>query len=492
MKLLDLQESLLSIDETSTKEVDGTHILGKLSGQFFVPNGVSRNSRYYSKGLWEKTLDKKELKEKILNRRMFGTISHEQEIDDTALLEGKISHVVTKLYIDSSGKGMGEALILNTPTGRILNSILRAGCKLFVSSRADGEYNGDYDESIPKVDEDSYTLHSFDVVIEPGFLEANPNITEQLKKASLSKETATRMVEDNIKGEKNTMNIDEKLFNTLLEDNGKLKIDLEKALDENKKVTTEFKTSNENLVEKANDNNELKESFEKATEELKVANETLAKNDEDLKAYKEIGEAKVVSETVDKAIEELKAYKELGTAKEINEAIDKATEELKKYKGLGSISKLDKGIDLAAKKLEAYLELGTVEELTEALAKSHKLSTRIIKEEEELEVENVSIELEIPKETVQKFMDKGMSVEDIKEFVGLVLTDSEVDADDDEFSDEEGEDDDTMMDTFVSDDEEGENDEEDDENNVTLENRNKSERLLNIMESVSGKMVSKK
>ena len=38
-----------------SSEVDGVHILAKVKGQFFVPDGKSRNGRFYPKELWEKT-----------------------------------------------------------------------------------------------------------------------------------------------------------------------------------------------------------------------------------------------------------------------------------------------------------------------------------------------------------------------------------------------------------------------------------------------------
>jgi hypothetical protein len=468
MKLLDLQESLLQIDESSSKEVDGVHILGKLSGQFFVPEGKSRNNRFYSRTLWEKTLANKDLQERLSNRRMFGTISHEQNIDDTALLEGKISHVITKLYIDSNGKGCGEALLLNTPTGRVLNTMLRAGCKLFVSSRADGEYDGETDEGMPIINEDTYKLHSFDVVIEPGFLEANPKITEALNDALKD------IKKENI-GE-NEMNIDEKLFNKLMDDNNKLKTDLEKAIDENKKVVAELSTIQATVAEKANENNTVKENLDKITEELKVAKESLEAKEKELTDLNAV----------------LAEYKELGEAKVISETIDKVEKEFKAYKKLGSVEKINLGIDKATSKLESYLELGTVEELTEALNKSDKLSEKLVKEEEEKEIEKVSLELELPKDSVQKFLDKGLSLDDVKELVGVIVTEVEVEDGDIESEvedDMENEDDDySVMDDFEK--EDNVEDDIENEDGVTFESKSedKFKRSLSLLESVTGKL----
>ncbi|KKL07363.1 hypothetical protein LCGC14_2586790, partial [marine sediment metagenome] len=124
--------------EEGKAEVDGKAVLAKVKGEFFFPGGISRNQRYYPKSLWDKVLANEELREKVGNKTLFGTISHTQPIDDTAMLEGKISHIVTKLGIDGKGKGIGEALLLDTDAGRVLNTFFRAGSKMFVSSRADG------------------------------------------------------------------------------------------------------------------------------------------------------------------------------------------------------------------------------------------------------------------------------------------------------------------------------------------------------------------
>ena len=169
--------------EEAKGNVAGKGILGKLKGTFFVLDGESRNKRFYSKSLWEKVVHDPTVHEKLEKRRMFGTISHEQPINDEALLGGKLSHIVTSLYIDDK-KGIGEAIILDTEAGRILNSCLRANAGIYVSSRARGELIGNTENGIPKVNPDNYQLETFDIVLDPGFLAANPTISESLKKLS--------------------------------------------------------------------------------------------------------------------------------------------------------------------------------------------------------------------------------------------------------------------------------------------------------------------
>ena len=176
----DIFESELkfTIDEAND-EVDGKHVLAKLKGNFFVPNGMRRNKRFYQSEVWNRQLSKADIKTKISERRMLGTISHEQPINDQAILEGKVSHTISKLEIREGKQGYGEALILNTPAGQILNTLARAGVKLFTSSRANGTYKGEI-QGAPAVNPDTYQLEGFDFVLDPGFLQASPKLAESL------------------------------------------------------------------------------------------------------------------------------------------------------------------------------------------------------------------------------------------------------------------------------------------------------------------------
>ena len=51
--------------------------------------------------------------------------------------------VITEAYVDETGKGICTFEILDTPSGRILNTILRAGSKLHVSTRAFGDVSNE-------------------------------------------------------------------------------------------------------------------------------------------------------------------------------------------------------------------------------------------------------------------------------------------------------------------------------------------------------------
>lgn len=137
--------------------VDGVSILGRAVGPFFVIDGKSQNNRFYERRLWERVI--KEAQSTIQKGAMLCTIGHGQTLDDAALLDGKISHRISKLWIDENKKvGMGEMLILNTPAGRTLNTYLRSGCELPVSSRGYGKYSSTMEDGTRIVDSDTYKL----------------------------------------------------------------------------------------------------------------------------------------------------------------------------------------------------------------------------------------------------------------------------------------------------------------------------------------------
>ena len=148
-----------NVNETmSDSRVDGKYIIGMIEGQFFKPDGMSRNGRWYPRSLWEKVLNKADVKNRFNTSTMFGEIGHSDgPVEDLTLRTGCASHFIDRLWITEDGHGMGRAYILNTPTGQLLKTYLGAGCKLKVSTRGEGMYKeGCTYNGCPVVDDDSY------------------------------------------------------------------------------------------------------------------------------------------------------------------------------------------------------------------------------------------------------------------------------------------------------------------------------------------------
>jgi len=182
-----------------SKEKRRPGVLAVVEGVFFVADKPSRNGRLYPRELWENVLSSPDLKRMLQNRLLFGTVGHVEEQLDDLIREGKVSHVVTDLKIMPDGRGWGRAEILDTPVGRVLKTLLESGSKLSVSSKAYGEYEGQTGEGYWRVSPNSFLLERFDFVVDPGFLEAQPQVREVYESVvcrSCDKDVVSKLIEE--------------------------------------------------------------------------------------------------------------------------------------------------------------------------------------------------------------------------------------------------------------------------------------------------------
>lgn len=399
-------EFKFSVEEASG-DVDGKNILGKLRGEFFVPEGISRNRRFYPKSLWEKQLALPDVQKRLTERRMFGTVGHNQPLDDQALLEGKISHFVRYLGIEGS-KGIGEALILDTPAGRILNTMARAGCKLFVSSRADGSYKGEHN-GIPVVDPDTYTLSGFDVVCDPGFLQASPSLVEAFNQLEAL----------NNQGD-SEMGVDNQLLENLAKENATLRNDMTEAVKENESLKNE-KTI---LVQETA---KLKQQLEAVSKKAKIAEQYVAlgtpveiekclENAEkvmtEVKAH---GGMTVIGKAINGAKAMIEKYRALGTADQITEALTRAKRMGEELKKLGSPADIRECLKRAEAKVAKYETLGSIKEIEKVFAKAQKVMEGQKAAAEDLRIKKFAAEMKVAESAIRKVWGK-MSEKEMREF----------------------------------------------------------------------------
>lgn len=397
------------IEDVSEGKVNGQSVLARVEGQFFVPDGKSRNRRYYPRSLWEKALSQPYITEKIENKTMYGTIGHTQPLDDNAILEGKVSHIVTKLYIDDTGRGIGEALILDTPAGNVLNTLLRAGSKLYVSSRAKGKFKGTHD-GMPIVDENNYHMKTFDFVVDPGFLEAHPDLKESYDNLA-EKDDETNI--DN-EGEKTMSNENNDLIKNLHEQNAKHVTSIEKLNNKIHEQAEELSTMKE---EKHNMSADL-ENFKELEEDFK-------KLSEELEAYKAYGTAEEIKEAKEKlaTVEtELKEYKDIDpehSATDIAETLEAANKLIDEYKAVADTPEsITEALKELQEKLDKYGEFGTAEEVAEL----YILSTRLLENEEtrktEEAVSKLAAKIGVEESKIKKVYDKLTEEEIVELFKG--------------------------------------------------------------------------
>ena len=161
-------------------------VLAIVKGPSFFSDGYSRNGRFYPKELWENALKLNQTKEAISRGLMFGCIGHPKNYTLDELLEsGKVSHKVTDITIDEkTGDGIATYEILDTPAGRILDTIIRSGSEMYVSTRAFGGFTNETKKKDGRdykvLDTKNFELESIDFVIQPGFLSTNPKLVESI------------------------------------------------------------------------------------------------------------------------------------------------------------------------------------------------------------------------------------------------------------------------------------------------------------------------
>jgi len=168
-----------------------------------VPNG----NRIYPRAVLESAVNS--VQESIKERRMLGELDHP---NDAKIHLDKVSHVITKLEMNPSGQVYGEAEVLPTVDGKILESLLRAGVKLGVSSRGFGTTKNNA-QGLDEVQQD-YKLVTFDIVSDPSTPGAFPRaVYEDKNKVKEDTRTTTDL-------------------NTFLEDSLSKDVEIEKDIKE--------------------------------------------------------------------------------------------------------------------------------------------------------------------------------------------------------------------------------------------------------------------
>ena len=146
--------------EYITEEKDNGEKTYKIKGVFMQSEVKNRNGRVYPFPVLEKEVTRYN-KDYVNENRAFGELGHPD--GPTVNLE-RASHMITSLKPE--GKNfVGQATILKTPMGRIVENLMDAGGKLGVSSRGMGslaQKNG-----ANYVKNDFYLATAADIVADP-------------------------------------------------------------------------------------------------------------------------------------------------------------------------------------------------------------------------------------------------------------------------------------------------------------------------------------
>ena len=183
-----LNEIILSkpiIEETQRANLpDG--VLCRVSYNISNIGKRNANGRVYEDAVWDRVEAEKDLQEKLENRALFGHAEHPEQTQSN--LE-KTSHVIIEMW-RNDGAEWQKFDVLDTPTGRIVDCLLRAGCQVGCSTRAEGDLEeaeddeGTYQRVVPE----SYKYVTTDFTADPSTFGAVPHDIQRNVVSEVEKE----------------------------------------------------------------------------------------------------------------------------------------------------------------------------------------------------------------------------------------------------------------------------------------------------------------
>jgi len=138
--------------------------LTKFKGKFQEAGAVNKNKRMYPYDVLNENV--KKLQPLIEARQLIGELDHPT---DSIVHFANASHLITRLWWENKVL-MGEGEILNTPSGKLLRSLINDNVRVGISSRGVG--NGKLNENGILVISEGYKLITFDVVSDPSTYDA--------------------------------------------------------------------------------------------------------------------------------------------------------------------------------------------------------------------------------------------------------------------------------------------------------------------------------
>ena len=145
---------MLTENERQRRGSGTVFLTGKLQ-QANIQNG---NGRIYRKDTLQREVEN--YHKMVAERRALGELDHP---DDSVINLKNASHLVTRVWWDGDDV-MGTIEVLDTPSGKVLQELLKANVKLGISSRGMGSVKQEGSKTLV---EDDFQLICFDMVSEP-------------------------------------------------------------------------------------------------------------------------------------------------------------------------------------------------------------------------------------------------------------------------------------------------------------------------------------
>lgn len=147
------------VNESKVKN-DGKIIL---RGLMQKADCLNQNGRIYSKSILEREV--RNYQKFIIENRALAELDHP---DSSVINLKNVSHIVRELRMDGNDV-LGAIELLNTPSGKIAQSLVESGVKLGISSRGVGSTQTEDGHIVVS---DDFVLIGFDLVSEPSTTQA--------------------------------------------------------------------------------------------------------------------------------------------------------------------------------------------------------------------------------------------------------------------------------------------------------------------------------
>jgi Prohead core protein serine protease len=381
-------------------KVDGKYVLARVEGPMGLADGVSLNNRRYSPKLWESTINK--IQPKLNKGGIHGTIGHDQSLDEKALMERNLSHLLTKLWIKENTV-MGEILVLGTQSGQQLNTCLRAGMPIPVSTRAYGKISGQGEMGEDIIDPESFILESVDFVLNPGVETAYPKVVENKQ--------------EEIKMDELQKSLNEKLeLQSKLNEVAQEKLALQSKL--NEAAADAIVTSRE-LTSLKSQNDKLRKAFEFYKAEFGIPKEVPALKEGLVKWFMFepfVSLAKKVGLTTNLGMTVKDFGKQLGAVKPgvfAECASPETTKALKKliaaHEEVGTVEEMGLALDL----LQHYSESGSPEQVKTKLQRAKKIEAKLLEVRRKVAARKISESLNVNNAEVVYELLKKLPTKDV-------------------------------------------------------------------------------
>jgi len=194
-------------ESESGKLFDG--VLCRVKYPIYWFGQLNRNNRMYEEQIMDKLEGDKDIKEAIEKRSSF--MQEEHPLLDNKTRTAHIAGVLvgfTRESIDGKKAGFAVMDVLDTPMGRIVDTLIKANCGIGTSTRADGAVEECMDEgtrkAYHKVITESYKFFALDFTAEPSTYGSYPQdvqrsvvdiVKESVGSGKLDRETALHLLE---------------------------------------------------------------------------------------------------------------------------------------------------------------------------------------------------------------------------------------------------------------------------------------------------------